>query len=290
MKQSMAKFLRIICLVLAWSFCVLSIPMLFAVLPMFFICIGFAVAMFCLAHTIKKNYIYKKAVAQVINPSTSSVPDGQMNYNLFDDIAENSILSYEYETEFFLIENAMEHIKGNGGKGVRFIQEKDNPHDSAAVAIYLNDHKIGYIYRGGIQDMTNDWIERNHFFIGYINKYSVAEKKATIKIGFYKPLDSYPSIEVKLTKTNQKVDANTTRKDNLNLCDEGEEVYVEYSRYDETYIVYDNTYKEIGELAANGLEFCQENVNRKIVGIITKYDIDDNKYNVILKLFAVTKK
>ncbi len=293
MKPSTAKVLRIILFVLAGLFIFLSIPMLITVIPMFFICIGFAISYFYLAYIIKKKYMLPKNEQTVSDSKCAfSVPDGQTNYNLFEEIAEGSILQYEYETEFFLSENALEHINGNGGKGVTFVQETNNTYDSAAVAIYLNDHKLGYIYRGGIQDMINDWIKRKHFFIGYINKYSVANKSATIKIGFYKPLDSFPSYETTLVKTKKRIDEYTTREDNLDSCETGDAVTVEFDSYKNQAIVYDDFYQQIGELPIKAFMFCEEYEDRDIKGIVTscEYDEDTEKHNVTVELFAIPPK
>lgn len=291
MKPSTAKILRIFLFVLAGLFIFLSILMLITVIPMFFICIGFAILHFYLAYIIKKKYIPSVPNDTVTN-KTATVPDGQMNYNLFEEIAEGSILQYEYETEFFLSENALEHINGNGGKGVTFVQETNNAYDSAAVAIYLNDHKLGYVYRGGIQDMINDWIKRKHFFIGYINKYSVANKSATIKIGFYKPLDNFPSYKTSLVKTKKKIDDYTTREDNLDSCEAGDAVTVEFDSCKNQAVVYDDFYQQIGELPIKALMFCEEYEDRDIRGIVTacEYNEDTEKHKVTVELFAIPQK
>ncbi len=291
MKPSMAKILRIFFIVLAVLFLLLSLPMLVVEMGMFISCLIGTAFCFFMAHYVKKKYI-PSMPNNTVATKTETVPDGQMNYNLFEEIAEGSILQYEYETEFFLSENALEYINGNGGKGVNFIQETNNAYDSAAVAIYLNDHKLGYVYRGGIQDMINDWIKRKHFFIGYINKYSVTNKSATIKIGFYKPLDSFPSYEATLVKTKKKIDEYTTREDNLNSCEAGDTITVEFDSDENQAIVYDDYYQEIGELPAKAFKFCEEYEDRDIKGIVTEceYNEDAEKHDVTVELFAIPQK
>lgn len=291
MKPSMAKILRIFFIVLAVLLSLLSLPMLVVEMGMFILCLIGAAFCFFMAHDVKKKYIPSRP-NNTVEAKTETVPDGQMNYNLFEEIVESSILQYEYETEFFLSENALEHINGNGGKGVTFVRETNNAYDSAAVAIYLNDHKLGYVYRGGIQDMINDWIKRKHFFIGYINKYSVANKSATIKIGFYKPLDSFPSYETTLVKTKKKIDEYTTREDNLDSCEAGDVVTIEFDSCENQAIVYDDFYQQIGELPIKALTFCEEYENRDIKGIITacEYNEDTEKHHVTVELFAIPQK
>lgn len=39
-------------------------------------------------------------------------------------------------------------------------QEPENPYDSKAVAIYRGEDQLGYLYRGRLQDMANDWLDR----------------------------------------------------------------------------------------------------------------------------------
>ena len=41
--------------------------------------------------------------------------------------------------------------------------------------VYLNGAKIGYIYRGTVQDMFNDYTKRGWRVSGYLNKYSVSK-------------------------------------------------------------------------------------------------------------------
>lgn len=38
--------------------------------------------------------------------------------------------------------------------------EPDNEYDSNAVALYYNDNKVGYLIKGKMQDMANDWQKR----------------------------------------------------------------------------------------------------------------------------------
>ena len=132
------------------------------------------------------------------------VQEGERDYNLFEVILNGWVLRYEYEDRLCLDDGAINLIINNGGAPLTFRQEPDNPHDGAAVAVYLGDNKLGYIYRGNIQKMINDWIKRGELFSGYINKYSTSDNSATYKIGFYKPLNKYKSKRFEIVKTGKR--------------------------------------------------------------------------------------
>lgn len=196
-----------------------------------------------------------------------------MNYNLFEDVENESALCYEYEEPLCLSDNAFDLIPGNGGTALTFAQEPDNPHDENAVAVYLKGEKVGYIYRGLIQDMFNDYSKRGWYVSGYLNKYSQAENKATYKIGFYKPLDALVSKRFSITKIKKKIDESTTRADNLSGCNEGDVLTVE--RESDCIVVLNNRSEEIGELPKSAEAFLDENEHKKIVVILEKFDESD---------------
>lgn len=123
-------------------------------------------------------------INRAVTNTPPRTPDGELNYNLFQDIENDSILCYQYEDGICLLDGAIEFIGGKGGKTLSFVQETDNPHDNNAIAIYFDDVKLGYVFRGNIQDMLNDWILHGHYFFGYINKYSIDEKKLLSRLGF----------------------------------------------------------------------------------------------------------
>lgn len=205
------------------------------------------------------------------------VSDGEKNYNLLDEVHGENVLKYSYEKDICLFEYGYAHLAGNGGKTLKFVQEPDNPYDSEAVAIYLGANKLGYVYRNDkVQKMINDWIRRGEYFTGYLNKFSVADKKATFKIGFYKPFSCYPSKTYSLVRTGKKIDDFETRAGNLLECDVGDCVSVS-SSYSDSYVVfqYDCT-AEIGELPKSAENFLGEYDDKDIIGVIREID-DENE-------------
>lgn len=205
-----------------------------------------------------------------------SVPDGEKNYNLFEDVTDGAVLCYEYEESLCLLDGAFDYIPGNGGKPLTFKQEPENLHDEKAVAVYLNVVKIGYIYRGTVQDMFNDYMKRGWRVFGYLNKYSVCDNKATYKIGFYKPLDIFESKRFSLSKIKKKIDEYTTREDNLLNCDEGDALTIEYEVADDCFVVFNDLYEEVGELPKSAANFINENDHKKIVCILEACEEDDD--------------
>ena len=74
---------------------------------------------------------------------------------------------------------------------VVFAKEPNNPQDQRAILVCQSDGPIGYLYRGKIQSMVNDWLDSGKQvfgYISYINKSHPNANKDGIKIdvAFYK--------------------------------------------------------------------------------------------------------
>lgn len=61
-------------------------------------------------------------------------------------------------------------------------QEPENPYDDKAVAIYRGKDQLGYLHRGRLQDMANDWLDRGDPVYGL---YEASTDKETFTIYFY---------------------------------------------------------------------------------------------------------
>lgn len=67
-------------------------------------------------------------------------------------------------------------------------QEPNNKYDNQAVAIYSNGHKIGYMLRGVLQDMTNNYIENGWPIITALSslKFVDSEYEGYINLSYYR--------------------------------------------------------------------------------------------------------
>ena len=139
-------------------------------------------------------------------PKKVETPDGEKDYNLFPCYSDGKFLCYEYEEKICFIKDdnideKFGYVIGNGGKQLVFNFEPDNQYDSMAIAIYLNNNKLGYVYSGQIQDMIHSYFRKGWEVCAYLNKYSKETKTATYKIGFYKPKDRVENKQFSLVKT-----------------------------------------------------------------------------------------
>jgi hypothetical protein len=74
----------------------------------------------------------------------------------------------------------------NPGDDVRLVQEPENNYDNKAIAVYSNNIKLGYIYRGNLQEMINDFINRIDPVFSCVSTINDAEKFVYILLAFYR--------------------------------------------------------------------------------------------------------
>lgn len=227
----------------------------------------------------------KPATQQQPKPQTK--PESEKNYDLFDDYDpdEGTYLAYSYEESLAFAETSV--LTGNGGKVITFRQEPDNEYDNKAVAVYLNDTKVGYLYRGITQDMVNDWISREAPFWGYVNKIDTANNKATIKIGFYKSIDELSMKKFRLTRITKKADEfGNSRCENVAGCSDGDLVEYTTSFDTDNYVITDECGEELGEVGAKAVEFIDEHEDSIMFMRINNIeDTDSGGYKADIEVF-----
>lgn len=71
-----------------------------------------------------------------------------------------------------------------------FVQEPANIHDNKAIAIILipQRKKLGYLYRGKLQDMANDYIRRGDQIKARITYINHSTKQVKISLSFFKKI------------------------------------------------------------------------------------------------------
>ena len=216
-----------------------------------------------------------------------SKPESEKNYDLFDDYDADDETYLAYSCEEYLAFADTAVLTGNGGKAITFKQEPDNEHDKNAVAVYLNDIKVGYLYRGKTQDMVNDWISRDMPFWGYVNKIDTVNNTATIKIGFYRSLNELAMKKFRLTRITKKADEfGSSRCDNVGCCSEGDLVEYTTSFDSDNYIITDECGEELGEVGAKAVEFIDEHEDGiKFMRINNIQETDSGGYKADVEIF-----
>lgn len=228
----------------------------------------------------RSSYIPPHTVAPV-------KPESERDYDLFPvyDSSDDTYLVYSYEQNLAFANTAV--LTENGGKEITFRQEPDNEADGEAIAVYFNDIKVGYLFKGKIKDMANDWINRNKPIIGYINKIDTAQNRATIKIGFYRSANSLRVKKFKLTRiTKKEDDFSSSRYNNISWCKDKDVVNYEFSADTDNYIITNEFSEELGEIGSKAVEFINENENRiKFLRINNIGETDAGGYKADIEIF-----
>lgn len=296
--KTQIKFCKISFFIIGILFIILSIPLLPAGL------INIVIGLFCisLSNAYKKLLLTKNeknTIQKAINIPQSKIAEtvsedfriqaenehNKINTNLtadnkihksyqgFMSIIGDNIKKYEYQENLYTPEDIIELADTNVGKEIEFKQENDNPYDSNAVAVYLADTKIGYVYRGKVQDMINDWIKRNDYFLGFIDIVDKNKKQIKYKIAFYKKIDKSETKKMTLVKTNKKICDGLSREVNFILLQKGDKINIAYDIMSESWVVYDGSL-EVGELPSSAKQYLFE--NEDYAGTVTEIYYDSN--------------
>lgn len=103
------------------------------------------------------------------------------------------VLAYSYDDVKFYppeeLVSKINKVRLQTGEEVQLVQEPENTYDHGAVALYLQNQKIGYLLRNRLQDMANEWISK-----GWPVKASLVslkkikgEYQGYIALSFFKP-------------------------------------------------------------------------------------------------------
>ena len=203
--------------------------------------------------------------------------DGTKDYNKLPLIANGSYMKYNYERSIYFIDpQDFNKVIGNGGLQVTFSFEPENEYDNKAIKIVtLDDEFIGYVKKGNVQDMIHDWDAKGWGIAAHLNKYSIDDKTATYKIGFYRPLKGFEHKEFKITKITKKHDefGFSSRFENFEYCSIGDGVTFVYDKSTDSYIVYNELKSEIGEMPKSFNKFVEN--AEEFIGVITDIDTYD---------------
>ena len=221
----------------------------------------------------KDNFLPNQAMASV---RTTSQP-AQKNTSTPTSVSVSAprqyvpMPSFPNFTDGYGLQYAAELNVKLGGE-ITFKQEPENEHDNQAVAVFQDNRRLGYIYRGQTQEMANRWLKNGTSLLGYISSVDISHNKIKYKIGFYKPLAEMQKETFKLTGLRQKDSIGELREDNIRIFSVGDSVTAEYDVAEEKYIVWCGGC-EIGTLPKNAEEFAED--KKKIIGVLTKIDFDD---------------
>ncbi len=99
-------------------------------------------------------------------------------------------LKHQYERRLCLYGSSAYRVLGMENNIITFKKEPENTYDRKAIAVYRKQERIGYIYRGQMQDMMNEWLNKKNILIGFICSVQTCPQIVTIGIAFYAPIQS----------------------------------------------------------------------------------------------------
>lgn len=166
------------------------------------------------------------------------------SYNDTNNNSKSLTLAYSYKDVKLCIIKGKEpdFSKLSVGDLIAFKKEPENEYDKKAVAAYCNSQKIGYIYRGTGQDMTNDFLSRNEKSVK-ANISKIENGNIYYDVNYYKNPDDVDKIfknqiEIRLVRnTKEEI------QDYISMCNPGDVVDIDF---DDDTCLYEVT--EMGEI------------------------------------------
>ena len=215
---------------------------------------------------------------------------------LFDD----SYKSYSYkEVEVVaseLISDRPLTEELSAGDTVTFQKEPDNQYDENAILVFHQSGPIGYLKRGTIQSMVNDWIDENKSVVAKIHSINPYEYKIFIDMAFYTNLflkyQNKKYLDCKLIRTS-KENEYESRQDHLRFAKKGEELNIEskydYDKDETRYIVSSSEWGELGELSKKDTQkFMKLEEEEDLIPVLLKVTTNENfVYGAVIRIYIL---
>lgn len=151
-------------------------------------------------------------------------------------VVDGQRLKYHYDRVgvFTPKEFPVDFAQLNPGDQVVLKKAPDNPHDHKAVSVVHPKGNIGFLYRGRLQDMANDYLSVRRPIYAHIDSIDDAERKITIFLAFYGSTLFVDSKSYKLTGGKSKA-----AQEAIELLTEDEYLIVSYDPDKDKYEVTD---------------------------------------------------
>lgn len=235
-----------------------------------------------------KTYMNNQAVssAEVNKPNTytSNIIESVHIPSKNDIYLPNSLggvpLAYKYRDIKLCIIRGDEpdYTKLKINDSIEFVKEPTNEYDKNAIAVVVNDTKIGYVYKGTIQSMINNYIMKNFQVLAYVSEIEPDKDLVKMYIGFYSEVGSKDKI---IKKFNLIANSNEEMQNNIELCSVGDEISIDYDYEKEKFSACDDAGLEIGYMPKVFDVYAEENGDTSFSGFIDNiYENDNDKYVV----------
>lgn len=171
---------------------------------------------------------------------------------------------------------------------LQMYQDKKNEYDENAVMLADGLDSVGYLYKGKIQDMANDWIDRDDKIYVGVSKIDIEKEEVFLTLAFYKSIEETLMLYKKsatLVRTSIKQEFED-RQENISYLEEGDFVDIDiYTTEFENAVVTDSSGGELGELPTALSEKMREDNYDYIGKVIALTENDSGKYGVKIMIF-----
>lgn len=192
-------------------------------------------------------------------------------------------IAYRYEdVGIFIPKDSTFDVEGfEPGAVLTLMQDKENENDPNAVGLRLRKRLVGYLYRGKLQDMANDWFKKELPMRAVLTKTFREDKRAEVLLAFYDLSDfkklrrRYPDAkEYRLT-----ANANSEMQDNILMCSKGDECTICFDMDKEKYLVSSGL--EIGYLPVSAGKLVEKYGEESCRVYIADISTNDNDKEVV---------
>ena len=197
------------------------------------------------------------------------------------------MLKYSYKQNLCFCENFDSFQLRNA---VSFKLEPDNQYDPNTVAVYVDNKKIGLMYKGDAREIVISCLKRNKYQIeAYVNYRDEENQKSGIVIGFYSKLSDRESFETSIIKTSKRDElTDEKRYERLELMSEGDVVELEESYDVDGLLVIDEGGYELGEISESAAEKVENfgGVDNIVARISEINDEDYDKLKFKIRIYC----
>lgn len=174
-------------LIIAGVGLVLSVVLFFVNFIVGLLMLAASVVLGLSGYNVLKRFVEAVKTQERLEKAKREAVEDSGNVSLPSELTQNGqryVLRYSYNQVDVAYPLSQEYA--SAGDWISLEPEPENPHDNRAVRLELDSGRtLGYLYKGKLQDMANDFIRRQLPIVGIVED----DSATSILLGFYKKED-----------------------------------------------------------------------------------------------------